>query len=517
MLTMSHERDKSSDATSARSVRTVVRGMSLGTLARRLGATLRGDAGVMVTGVQQDSRRVQPGDLFVARAGEHADGARFIGQAMTAGAAAALVHERTAVPDEIDCLFVADVRGAMADAAAEIHGRPTDALRVVGITGTNGKTTTAQLVHHALTAAGARVGVIGTLGYVFEDLAVAASHTSPEADTLQRVARDMLDRGAEDLVMEVSSVALAAERVRGTRFDVGVFTNLTQDHLDYHGTMDVYAAEKDKLFLVHTPRVSVVNIDDEHGARLAERIAAARPEARLLTVSANGVPASVRAMSRTQSASGTAMSIDVAGHRFELTSPLLGAHNADNLLMTVAIAHALDRDVAAIVAALADAPSIAGRLERCDTPGVDDVVAVVDYAHTPDALTRALATLREVTTGRVHCVFGCGGDRDAQKRRPMGAAVAAGADVAIVTNDNPRSEDPQRIADAVVAGMHDVAFRVELDRRAAITSAVLQAAPGDVVLVAGKGHETYQIVGDTVSDFDDREVVRAALLQRREA
>jgi UDP-N-acetylmuramoyl-L-alanyl-D-glutamate--2,6-diaminopimelate ligase len=491
--------------------------MSLGALATQIDAVLAGDSEAMVTGVQQDSRLVGAGDLFVALSGQHSDGTRFIAQAMAAGAVAVLTKAGSEIPSNITALFVDDVRAAMADAAAEIYGRPTHSLCVVGITGTNGKTTTAQLARHALQATGARVGVVGTLGYAFEDLAIDATHTSPEADALQRIAREMLDRGAEDLIMEVSSIALAAERVRATEFDVGVFTNLTQDHLDYHATMQAYAAEKEKLFFDHAPAVSVVNIDDAHGEGLAKRLRKTRPEGQLITVSAEGKPATVRAASRTHSDKGMQISVEVDGKSHDLRSTLIGEHNAANLIMVVAIALGLGRDVAAVVEALGDAPPVAGRLERCDDVEIDDIVAVVDYAHTPDALARALMSLRSVTVGKLWCVFGCGGDRDALKRRPMGEAVAEHADVAIVTNDNPRSEDPEAIANAVAVGLGGMAHRLELDRRAAIVSAIGEAAPGDVVLVAGKGHETYQIVGDTVSDFDDREVVRAALQQRRDA
>lgn len=491
---------------------TVLRGMSLGALAVHLGAELVGDADVIVTGVQQDSRLVEPGDLFVALVGARADGTRFITPACDAGATAVLVRRGTQLPAGVSGLCVDDTRTAMADAAAAVYDRPTAELTVVGITGTNGKTTTAQLARHALSALGARVGVVGTLGYAFEDMALDASHTSPEADALQRVARQMVDRGAEDLVMEVSSIALAAERVRGTEFDVGVFTNLTQDHLDWHGSMEAYTAEKDRLFLEHAPRVCVINVDDAHGAVLAERIVG-----RVVTVSLEGAPATVRAMRVEQTAAGIAMHVDVEGDQHVLRAPLIGLHNAANLLATVAIVHALGRDVAAAVDALRTAPMVPGRLERCDDPARDDIVVVVDYAHTPDALERALGSLRNVGEGALWCVFGCGGDRDRKKRRPMGEAVARGADVAIITNDNPRSEDPAAIAEEIAMGMAGAGHRVELDRRLAIAHAVGNAKPGDVVLVAGKGHETYQIIGDTVTDFDDREVVREALSRRRGA
>ena len=496
-----------------------VRGLALDALAARIGATLAGAPvqladPVLVTDVQQDSRKVQPGDLFVALSGARSDGARFVRQARVAGAVAVLTERE--LPVSAPQLVHRDPRWAMALAAAEVHGHPTKELCVVGITGTNGKTTTAQLVAHALRRAGRRVGVIGTLGYDFDGRREEGTHTSPEADALQRAARHMLDVGVEVLVMEVSSIALAADRVAATNFDVGVFTNLTQDHLDYHGTMDAYVAAKDRLFDEHRPRRVVLNVDDEHGAQLARRVPGA------VTFSAEGATATVRARAAKQSARGMELSVAVGDREYAVISPLIGAHNASNVLTVIGIAHALEIPLAPVVEALADAPPVPGRLERCDAIGVDDIVAVVDYAHTPDALERALAALRPLTqpadgSGRLWCVFGCGGDRDADKRAPMGRAVAQGADVAIVTNDNPRSESPQGIADAILGGFGNPPPIVELDRAAAITRAVLGAKKGDVVLVAGKGHEPYQIIGEERTAFDDRVVVRAALKKRREA
>ncbi len=511
MLTMAGEQNEP-----GRAVSTVVRGIALGSLARRVGGRLRGDPDVMVTGVQQDSRLVEVGDLFVAMSGARADGLRFVTPALMHGAVAVLARTGAAISEDVPVIEVDDPRAAMADAAAEVYDHPTESLKVVGITGTNGKTTTTQLTAAVLRGLGSRVGVVGTLGYGFEGLEVDATHTSPEADALQRLARDMLDLGARDLVMEVSSIALAAERVRGVRFELAAFTNLTQDHLDYHGSMEAYAEEKERLFLEHSPKVSVVNVDDAHGAKLAERLRART--SRLVTVSAEGREATVRAASVQHTADGLTLDVRIGEAAWSLRSPLIGYHNAANLLMTVAIVYGLGRDVEGAVRGLLTAPSVPGRLERCDVPGVDDVVAVVDYAHTPDALERALAALRPLTRGRLWCVFGCGGDRDPDKREPMGRAAARGADRVIVTNDNPRSEVPEVIAAAILRGFDAGSPpEVELDRRAAIARAVHAASPGDVVLVAGKGHETYQLVGHHKTEHDDRQVVRAALLARREA
>jgi UDP-N-acetylmuramoyl-L-alanyl-D-glutamate--2,6-diaminopimelate ligase len=485
-------------------------GVSLGELAALTGAEVVGDREQRVTGVQQDSRRVQPGDLFVALAGARAEGVSFVPQALANGAVAVLADGGVAIDPSVPRLVAAAPRAAMADAAARVYGRPTERLTVVGITGTNGKTTTASLVAHALDAVGHKAGVIGTLGYRFGDLSLPASHTSPEADELQRLALAMLERGATHLVMEVSSIALAAERVRGVRFAVGAFTNLTQDHLDYHGTMDAYAAAKQRLFGEHAPAHAVINVDDPEGVRLAARAAA-----RLVTFSAKGAEATVRVVGRQHTPAGIELDVVTPAGEARVASRLIGAHNGENLLAALAIGHALGVPLPALAEALGGAPAAPGRLERCDEQGRDDIIGLVDYAHTPDALERALASVRPLTRGRLWCVFGCGGDRDAQKRGPMGAAVARGADMAIVTNDNPRSEDPGAIAAAVVEGLGPKEHAVVLDRAAAIERAVSEALPGDVVLVAGKGHETYQVIADRVYDFDDRRVLRAALSQRR--
>lgn len=516
----------------------------LGDLVREIpGAVLSsGDAAdVAITGVRHDSRRVEPGDLFVARAGANVHGARFVADAIARGARAVAVERGSSVAtDGAARLEVDDPARALAYAAAAVYGHPTFALDVVGITGTNGKTTTAHLAQACIDACGGRAGIVGTLGYRFGALDLPASHTSPEADDLARIAAAMRDRGATHLVMEVSSIALAAARADAVRFRVACFTNLTQDHLDYHGTMQAYAAAKARLFLELAPGAAALNVDDAFGRELVARMV--HPDrvespsdiaelvyhpssygalARLARYSARpgAAPreAEVAPVELARSAEGIRLVARTPAGRVTIRSPLLGAHNVSNLLAALSIAWLLDLDMAVAAEALSKPVSVPGRLERCDDPARDDVVVLVDYAHTPDALARVLASVRALGGGRVICVFGCGGDRDPGKRPQMGEAVGHGADVAIVTNDNPRSEDPRAIADAILPGLAGgrADVHVELDRARAIERAVMAAAPGDVVLVAGKGHETYQIVGATTLPFDDRVEARRALSLRR--
>ena len=500
--------------------------VSTGDLAAELGATLLGAADAHVIGVQQDSRRLIPGELFVALEGGREDGTRFAPAAIERGATALLTArgrgaELAALG--VPVLEVVEPRAAMARAAAVIYRHPTRELAVVGITGTNGKTTTAHLVAAAIDACGGRAGIVGTLGHRFEGALLGEGHTSPEADELQRVAGEMRSRGASHLVMEVSSIAVSAGRIAEVAFRVAAFTNLTQDHLDYHGSMAAYAAAKDALFAPSEgarhapPRVSVINVDDAHGAALAERLVATGATVLRYSIDASA-SAELKPASLTVSTEGIAIVLADSGHT--LRSPLVGAHNASNLMCAIAVARALGLDEATALAGLGAVPGVAGRLERCDAAAEDDLVAVVDYAHTPDALVRVLASVRGLTKGRLWCVFGCGGDRDPDKRPLMGEAVARAADAILVTNDNPRSEVPEEIARAVVAGLDRAGalgrYRVELDRKRAIETAVREASAGDVVLVAGKGHEPYQIVGANVLAFDDREVLKSALAARRE-
>ena len=494
------------------------------TLAAKLGAELvnASDGDAAVTGVQQDSRRVVPGDMFVALRGGAVDGARFVTAAAAAGATAMMIEpaQLPAVTTQLrhcPLLVVERPRQALAQAAALVYGKPTEQLCVVGITGTNGKTTTASLLAAALNDNGARAAVVGTLGYHFDGVVEASRHTSPEADELQRVAAGLLRRGASHLVMEVSSIALAAQRVAEVAFDVAAFTNLSQDHLNYHGDMRRYAAAKDTLFFQHQPAIVVVNVDDEHGRSLAGRLRD-NDRAKLWRYSTRlGRAAEVTVRSLRTTIDGIEMMVHYPQGAALLRSPMLGDHNAENLLAAFTIALSLGVDGQRACAALGRVSSVDGRLERVAGPPGSQLVALVDFAHTPDALQRTLTSLRAMTDGKIVCVFGCGGDRDRDKRAPMGQRVAELADMAIVTNDNPRSEAPAAIAAAIVAGIErcdDARYLIELDRERAIHIAVDSAAPGDIVLVAGKGHENYQINGRQTRPFDDRVVLAAALARR---
>jgi UDP-N-acetylmuramoyl-L-alanyl-D-glutamate--2,6-diaminopimelate ligase len=507
-------------------------GLRLDELLREIPASveIRGDASVRVLGVRQDSRRIRVGDLFVARKGAHVDGLTFLSDAVSRGAAAVLIERSAAAIPEltVPALVTDDVTTALAHASAAVYGQPSQGLDVIGITGTNGKTTTTHLVRAAIDGAlrGQRCGIVGTIGHRYADLVLDATHTTPEADELARVLAAMRVRGATHVAMEVSSIALTSARVRAVRFRVAAFTNLTQDHLDFHGTMQAYGDAKAELFTSCAPGSAVVNVDDAFGRALVARVRApvVRVSARTQATEAD---ADVAPRSATCDASGIQGVVRTPKGDVALRSRLVGTHNLDNLLLALGIVVALDLDVEAAAVALANEPGAPGRLERCDAVG-DDISVLVDYAHTPDALARVLDAVRGATAGRVWCVFGCGGDRDSKKRAPMGEAVARRADVAIITNDNPRTEDPEAIADLVVEGARSgkmVAltnltaggrgYRVELDRARAIESAVLGARPGDLVLVAGKGHEDYQIVGTEKRPFDDRKEARRALTERR--
>ena len=494
--------------------------VTLADLVREIpGATAGAGVDLVIHGVHHDSRAVASGDLFVARPGATHDGLAFIDQAIARGAVAVLAHRgKVARPLGVPLLEVDDVPRALAFAAAAVYGHPTFALEVVGITGTNGKTTTAHLVAKMVEASGGRPAVIGTLGASFEGVTVPSKHTSPEADELARLAADLKARGATHLVMEVSSIALAAARADAIRFRVAALTNLTQDHLDYHGTMAAYAAAKARLFTDLGPSSAAVNVDDPFGREIAGRLAYGVRKARYSADPKTGADhAEVTVARAEQTAGGIRALFHTPIGDVEIASPLVGAHNVENLLCAASIGVLLDQSPEEISRGLSAHVSVPGRLERCDDPAEDDVVVLVDYAHTPDALERVLASARAMTHGEVVCVFGCGGDRDVEKRPLMGEAVGRAADRAYVTNDNPRSERPEDIIAAITVGLRKTKgrFEIEPDRGRAIDAAIESANRGDVVLIAGKGHETYQIIGNDVFEFDDRVVARRALAARR--
>lgn len=489
------------------------------------GASLiSGEPSLLLQGVHHDSRRVSPGDVFVARAGQRTHGDKFVADALARGASAVIVERASSVSTNGAArIEVDDPAHALAFASAAVYGHPTFSLEVVGVTGTNGKTTTAHLVQACIDASGGRAGIVGTLGYRFEALDLPSTHTSPEADDLARIAASMSTAGATHLVMEASSIALAARRVEAVRFRVAAFTNLTQDHLDYHGTMEAYAEAKARLFVDLAPGAAAINVDDPFGPELARRVAPrGRPSTATLArysakVGASASEAEIAPRSLVHSTAGISLVARTPAGDVSINSPLVGAHNAQNLLCTLAICWLLEIDLEASARALSRMIRVSGRLERCDEPGRDDVVVLVDYAHTPDALIRVLQSVRGFGDGKIICVFGCGGDRDPKKRPLMGEAVGRGADIAFVTNDNPRSEDPRAIAEAILPGLDGgkATVHVELDRAKAIERAVLEAKRGDVVLVAGKGHEPYQIIGNDTFPFDDRVEAEKALLLRR--
>lgn len=462
-----------------------------------------------IRGVQHDSRQVQPGDLFVAVPGFRQHGADFAGSAIAAGAVAVLTDHTGATRlagVSVPVVAVPDPRETMGRLAAAFYDRPAERMLSVGITGTNGKTTTAHMVAAELEATGMNPLLLGTVGVRFRGKHWPSARTTPEATDLQLLLSDALQAGAKGFVMEVSSHALVLGRVAGMQFDVAVFTGLSQDHLDFHGTMEDYFAAKARLFTPEFARNAVINVDTEWGARLAREC-----EIPHRTYSIEGA-ADWQAVDLAFVDAGR-MRYRVVGPtecdlRVELAMP--GRFNLANSLAAIAAAHELGLDLELATAGLADVV-VPGRLERVDCG--QDFVALVDYAHTPDAVERALEVARACAAGRVIAVLGCGGDRDAAKRTPMGEVAAAGAQLVIVTDDNPRSEDPAVIRAALLAGANGgPASVIEVpNRMTAIHRACREARPGDCVIVLGKGHETGQEVHGVITPFDDREVLAEAV------
>jgi UDP-N-acetylmuramoyl-L-alanyl-D-glutamate--2,6-diaminopimelate ligase len=471
------------------------------------GARAVGELDRSVTAVVHDSRDARADSLFVALRGQRTDGHEFLTSAVARGARAVVVDEAYAAGHEplpgVTTIVVRDTGRALSRLAAAFHGRPSSALRVVGVTGTNGKTTTTLLAASMLHEGGIRTGSIGTLGARFGGAAWSLDNTTPPALELQALLAQMRDRGAEAVAMEVSSHALALDRVADVEFALGALTNVTRDHLDFHGSLEQYAAAKRGLF--DAAACAVLNLDDPLGRRWAAELRAKGGD----VVTYGFAPdAAVRAVDLEAEPGGSRFRVD--GASFHLRLP--GRFNVSNALAALCVARALGVSDAAAARVLPSFAGVAGRMEHLSADGID---VLVDYAHTPDALAVVLRAARESAHARLFVVFGCGGDRDRGKRPEMGGIAGSLADRILVTSDNPRSEDPQAIADAILAGIVDPqAVTVELDRRAAIRQAIAEARPGDVVVVAGKGHETYQIVGDAVSRFDDRDEVRAALAAR---
>ncbi|WP_374604315.1 UDP-N-acetylmuramoyl-L-alanyl-D-glutamate--2,6-diaminopimelate ligase [Arenimonas sp.] len=460
----------------------------------------------LVQGLAADSRELRDGDAFVALAGESTHGLRHLPQAQAAGASVILFEPPA--PDAVklpaNAVAFPGLRVRQGELADRFYGAPSKALRLVGVTGTNGKTSTVQLLTQALALSGATAGSIGTLGAGLHGRLVAGERTTPDVIAVHRLLGAMRDEGASHVAMEVSSHALAQGRVDAVAFDVAVFTNLTRDHLDFHGSMEAYGDAKALLFGWPTLEAVVVNLDDPFGVRLAARVA---PGVRVIGTSARGAgAASLRAGDVALSPEGLHFVLAEAGEAHPVVSPLLGRFNVENLLAVAGTLRALGWPLAEVAAMLPRLSPVGGRMSR--TGGRDGKpLVVVDYAHTPDALQQALAALREHTPGRLTCVFGCGGERDAGKRPLMAAIAEAGADRVIVTDDNPRREDGDAIVAGILAGFTSrEAVQVERDRRAAIALALAGAGADDIVLVAGKGHEPYQEIAGVRHAFDDLQV-----------
>jgi len=489
--------------------------MTLASLIASLpGARVIGDPSVAVRAVRSDSRVVEPGDVYVAVRGIRADGHMFVTAAIERGAAAVVVERPLEGEVSVPQVVVQDGAAALGILIGRSLGDPAQAMTLIGITGTNGKTTTTYLVERILLAAGARPGVIGTVEYRWPgpdgaQIVREAPFTTPTPQVLHETFAAMRDAGTTHVVMEVSSAALVMERLAGVTFAVGAFSNLTQDHLDVHGSMAAYRDAKRRLFAGHLAATgtAVVNIDDPEGPRMAE----AAP-GRVLRVSAAGAAADVRVTAQDSTVRGIVARIATPRGELALAArPLIGHYNVANLALAVGIAEALGLAHDGVARGIAELRGVPGRVERVPNPA--DLDIFVDYAHTPDALRNVLTALRPLTRRRLICVFGAGGDRDPTKRPRMGAEVAALADLAVVTSDNPRTEDPGAIIDQILAGVPRP-FAVDVDRARAIRAAISEAAPGDVVVIAGKGHEDYQIVGTTKHHFDDREQAARAVALR---
>lgn len=501
----------------------------LATLAALARAELRGPAagstaGILICGVTHDSRRVQPGDLFAALPGAHTHGARYVADAVAAGAVAVLTDPAGAslINREVPLLICADPRKTLGPVAAAIYGHPARALVTLGVTGTNGKTTTVFFLDAGLRAAGHRTGLLGTVMTRLGEMTVPSARTTPEAPDIQALLARMRDDGITAAAMEVSSHALALHRVDGTGFACVGFTNLSHDHLDFHGDMENYFAAKARLFRPDFAPTAVIVVDDDYGRRLADtapiavRTVSGRPEHLPPDRRPDWRVVAVRPAAAVSPTRPAGQAATVAGPigEVELSLQLPGRFNLTNALLALAILVEVGIPVEAARAGIGDLAGVPGRLEPVDAG--QPFAVLVDYAHTPEAVATVAREVRP-DRGRLIIVIGCGGDRDPSKRPAMGAAAAELADLAIFTSDNPRSEDPEEIVAAMLTGVpavtadRRVEIRVELDRHEAIKDAIQAARPGDVVLIAGKGHEQGQEIGGVVHPFDDRLAARDAL------
>jgi UDP-N-acetylmuramoyl-L-alanyl-D-glutamate--2,6-diaminopimelate ligase len=473
---------------------------------------ISGDTGIDIPGLSYDSRKVSKGHLFFALSGEHADGHSFIGKALKNGAAA-VVYEKPGFyhvdrpAPEVTLIHVKDSREALALASRNFFQRPSDSLQLIGITGTNGKTTTTYLLKSILEEWGQKVGLIGTIQYMIRDAVYEAIHTTPEALEFQALLHDMLEADCGYVITEVSSHALAQKRVDGTIFKGAVFTNLTRDHLDYHKTMDDYFAAKVRLFteLLDSRATAVINYDDPWGRKLIGLIRG--------NVYTYGLePGSdLMATGIQDSFSGLKFSVVMSGREYDIVSSLMGLPNVYNILSAVGVSVSLGVPWEVILEGIRKAKPATGRFEKVDAG--QDFLAIVDFAHTEDAIERLIYTARGLSRGKIITVFGCGGDRDRGKRPRMGSLATRLSDFVIITSDNPRSEKPEEIIREIEEGASRKNYLIEPDRKEAIKRAVLMAGKDDIVLIAGKGHETYQEIGGKRYSFNDREVLEEAIKQ----
>src|SRR6266481_5453201 len=463
-----------------------------------------------VESIAYDSRRAQRNGLFVALRGGKGDGHQFIAQAIEKGASV-IVAEREDKYPRATCLVVENSRTALADLSRAFYGRPGDRLKLAAVTGTNGKTTTTFLIKHICEKAGLRCGLIGTVRYEIGERVLPAIRTTPESLDLQELLAQIVNAGCRAAAMEVSSHALAQDRTRGLEWNVAVFTNLTQDHLDFHGTMESYFESKAKLFTQlgnqqkKRKPIAIVNVNDRYGEQLLNKI---DKRVGIITYGM-GARADFRASNYRVEFSGTSYQLDAGGKSYLVRVPLIGRFNVVNSVAALAAANALGINLRDAVLSLGTSPQVPGRLEI--VPAKRQFQVFVDYAHTPDALRNVLKTLRELEPHRLVVVFGCGGDRDHQKRPLMGEMVDRHADYAIITSDNPRKEDPNAIVEEIEKGFRLSRYEKIVDRTAAIARAIELAGPRDIILIAGKGHETYQEFADSTIPFDDIQVARRAI------
>jgi UDP-N-acetylmuramoyl-L-alanyl-D-glutamate--2,6-diaminopimelate ligase len=486
--------------------------VKLSEVAERLGTPFTGNGELKVTDVTHDSRQAREGSLFVAVRGLAMDGHRFVPDVMRSGCVG-IISELPQPADFVGVwLTVGNARIALARAAAVINGNPSREIKLVGITGTNGKTTTTYLTFALSEAAGEKSAMLTTVEYRIGEKSVEAIRTTPEASDTNRFLREAIDAGCSMATMETSSQALDLHRCDDLYFDIAVFANLTRDHLDYHLTMENYFDSKKMLFdgrLGTKPRVSVINIDDEYGLRLANELREASQ--RVVTFSQKTEADLTASEIEVSIVQGTSFLLKTSFGSRKITSPLVGTPHVYNMLAATATAFELGYSFDSIESGLSTCVGAPGRFERVLHDG--EFAVVVDYAHSDDALLNVLKTARDLTSGRIITIFGCGGDRDKTKRKPMGEVAGNHSDLVIITSDNPRTEDPIKIIEEIELGLKatNCPYLVISDRREAIHQAISKAKPNDVVLIAGKGHETYQIIGNDKFHFDDREIAKEAL------